>query len=501
MARLRVQITADAGGWHFRWHCDGSSVGDPGDLPNHVANHLGDVGTAIAEAFEHRGSDGFGPSPSMARAALDQTGLKLRDLCCRPIAEQLDSAGTHRLTVVSDEPRALNLPWELLPVGDESMGCTTRWGIFRTPDDVPPATLGRRGPPLRIVFLAAAPSDERALDYEKEEEAILRATVKLKGAQLFTAELDTFEELDDLLQRVRPHVVHLSGHGIVGSDGVGRCCFEDEAGRADLRDANHLARLFEKRHVPCVFLNEGERVPGTFDCCSTRVKGLLESLIAPRIAGHPIDNAGMVRVAGDRYLNYHYLVQACAQANVLPVTVLRDGRTLELELPVAPGRNAWVCPPLTGNAGEPPYFIYGALAFTEARREQLNEWFREWHVYLASRKSPLVVRYADRPAFDGERLVFVVDVFPHRLVQGYTGPVSKVVGTVNDTPVRNLRHMVELLRDAAGEFVEITFVGTAPDRVIFRRAEVLRDTEAILANHDIRQQASPELMRIWQTAR
>jgi CHAT domain-containing protein len=108
---------------------------------------------------------------------------------------------------------------------------------------------------LRIVFLAAAPQDQVALDYEKEEEAILRATVKLQGAQLFTAELGTFEELDDLLQRVKPHIVHLSGHGIVGNDGVGHFCFEDEAGMADLRDAQALARLFEKRHVPCVFLN------------------------------------------------------------------------------------------------------------------------------------------------------------------------------------------------------------------------------------------------------
>jgi S1-C subfamily serine protease len=83
----------------------------------------------------------------------------------------------------------------------------------------------------------------------------------------------------------------------------------------------------------------------------------------------------------------------------------------------------------------------------------------------------------------------------------FSRDVAKVNdGTVNDTPVRNLRHMVELLRDAAGEFVEITFVGTAPDRLVFRRAEVLRDTESILANHDIRQQASPELMRVWPAA-
>src|SRR5437870_2427379 len=102
MADLRVHITADAGGWHFQWHCDGGSIGDPVDLPNDVANQLGYVGMAIAQAFEHRGSDGFGRLPCLARAALEQTGLELRDLCCRPIAEQLDTVGTHRLTVVSD---------------------------------------------------------------------------------------------------------------------------------------------------------------------------------------------------------------------------------------------------------------------------------------------------------------------------------------------------------------------------------------------------------------
>ena len=130
MAHFRLHITADACGWRFQWHSNGGSVGDPVDLPHKVANPLGSVGLAIARAFEHRGSDGFARLPSMARAALEQTGRELRDLCCRPIAEQLDTAGTHRLTVVSDEARALNLPWELLPVAGEPMGCIDSVGHF-----------------------------------------------------------------------------------------------------------------------------------------------------------------------------------------------------------------------------------------------------------------------------------------------------------------------------------------------------------------------------------
>jgi hypothetical protein len=245
MADLRVCISADTSGWQFQWHQDGVLTGDPVPVSLHDANELGYLGSAITQAFDDRTSDGFARLPVLACAALDHTGIQLRDLCCGPIAEQLNAAGTHRLTVVSDEARALNLPWELLPVGGERLGSSMHWGVFRTPDKVPTTTLGRRGPPLRIVFLAAAPQDQVPLDYEKEEEAILRATVALKGAQLFTAELGTYDELDDLLQQVKPHVVHLSGHGIVGSDGIGRFCFEDDAGQADRRDADDLAQLFK----------------------------------------------------------------------------------------------------------------------------------------------------------------------------------------------------------------------------------------------------------------
>jgi hypothetical protein len=290
MADLRVCINADTSGWHFLWQQNGVAAGGPIVVPTHVTNQLGYVGSAIAQFFDLRASGGFAPPPYLARAALDHTGVQLRDLCCGPIADQLNASGTHRLTVVSDEARVLNLPWELIPVGGERLGCSTRWAVFRTPDNVPLPTLGQRGPPLRIVFLAAAPQGQVALDYEKEEEAILRATVKLKGTQLFTAELGTFEELDELLQRSKPHVAHLSGHGIVDSNGIGRFCFEDEAGNADPRDAKDLARLFEKRHVPFVFLNGCQTAQAA-------VAGLCQALTK---AGLPLALGWAASVADER---------------------------------------------------------------------------------------------------------------------------------------------------------------------------------------------------------
>src|SRR5437870_3509345 len=100
MADLRVDISAHAGGWRFQWHEDGTPTGSPLDVPGHAADQLGYLGSAIAGAFEHRSAGGFARLPFVLTAALDHTGVQLRDLCCGPITTRLaDEAGSYRLMV------------------------------------------------------------------------------------------------------------------------------------------------------------------------------------------------------------------------------------------------------------------------------------------------------------------------------------------------------------------------------------------------------------------
>ena len=132
-------------------------------------------------------------------------------------------------------------------------------------------------PPLRILFSASAPLDQPALDYEKEEEAILRIADRLGGkVHLDIAESGTFDELGELVSSLKPHVVHLSGHGVMW-DGVGHFAFEDERGREDSHDGREMAeRLFAGRGVRLVFVS---------GCQSARAgaAGLCQRLTA---AGH-----------------------------------------------------------------------------------------------------------------------------------------------------------------------------------------------------------------------
>jgi hypothetical protein len=85
-------------------------------------------------------------------------------------------------------------------------------------------------------------------------------------------------------------------------------------------------------------------------------------------------------------------------------------------------------------------------------------------------------------------LVFVAALLPHRIYKGYATSASKVVGEVNGVRVRSLKHLVEILRDATGEYTEFTFVANHPERIVFKREEALRATEEVLDNNGIRNQ-------------
>src|SRR4051794_38021142 len=114
MADLRVHISANPSGWQLQWHGGDTRVGEPVEIPAQLATQLGHFGSAIAQAFDRRGPGGFAPLPLVAVSALGHTGAELREVCCKPVDERLRAhGGTHRLTVVSDVPEALNLPWEL----------------------------------------------------------------------------------------------------------------------------------------------------------------------------------------------------------------------------------------------------------------------------------------------------------------------------------------------------------------------------------------------------
>jgi hypothetical protein len=222
--------------------------------------------------------------------------------------------------------------------------------------------------------------------------------------------------------------------------------------------------------------------------------------VITKIDGTSVDDQGDIRAGDDLRLHFTYLVQKRARDGTVPLTVMRAGKTLQIELPVSAVRPRLI-PFLVGKY--PDYFIFGPIVFSTVT-EDLAGMFTSGEkggaaaAGLSHMASPLMTRRSDKPSFDGEGLVIVPSPFlPHRLVKGYGAPAGRIVAAINGITVKSLRHLVEILRDSKDDFVEIEFAGHYTETLILPRAETINATEEILSDNGIRSQGSPDLLAIW----
>ncbi|MEN9637876.1 MAG: hypothetical protein RL077_6280 [Verrucomicrobiota bacterium] len=215
--------------------------------------------------------------------------------------------------------------------------------------------------------------------------------------------------------------------------------------------------------------------------------------ILTHIGDQPIDNEGMVKVGAIR-VRFQYLIQKIAKANRVPLTLVRAGQKINVELAVPP-RRPLVMPDLAGQY--PSYFVYGPLVFSHATQHFLSG-LSKAAGSLAAIGSPLSTRLADRPAFPDEELVVVSSpFFPHKLSKGYSQAQTRVVASVNGTKIKNLNHLVATLRDATDEFIVFDFAGKKFETPVFPRQEMIAATEEILNDNGVRAQGSPDTLAIW----
>jgi hypothetical protein len=145
----------------------------------------------------------------------------------------------------------------------------------------------------------------------------------------------------------------------------------------------------------------------------------------------------------------------------------------------------------------PRYFVCGPLVFSSASRQFFGMVGRGGN-QVAMATSPMVKRLFDAPAFPDEELVVICSPFlPHRIARGYSNPQGNVVVSVNGIAIRNLRHLVTVLRDAKDEFMVFHLASPEGEDLVFRRRELLDSTNDLLNENGIRSQGSPELMQLW----
>lgn len=217
--------------------------------------------------------------------------------------------------------------------------------------------------------------------------------------------------------------------------------------------------------------------------------------VITRIGDSPVDDQGMIQLRPNLRVQFRYQVQRVAKDGKVRLGVIRAGKAMELQVPVAYDRPVMV-PDLRG--AYPPYFVCGPLVFSVASRQFFGMVSRGGNP-MAMTSSPLIKRLFDGPDFPDEELVVIASPFlPHKLARGYSNPQGNVVASINGIAIRNLRHLVTVLRDAREPFIVIHCASPEGEDLVFPRQELMDSTNDLLNENGIRSQASPELLKLWE---
>jgi len=73
-----------------------------------------------------------------------------------------------------------------------------------------------------------------------------------------------------------------------------------------------------------------------------------------------------------------------------------------------------------------------------------------------------------------------------------------VLKAINGVPVRNLKHLVELIRDSRDRYLVFEWFDRDLESLVFKREELLKSTDEVLADNDIRNAMSDDLVATWQ---
>lgn len=200
------------------------------------------------------------------------------------------------------------------------------------------------------------------------------------------------------------------------------------------------------------------------------------------VDGYVVANNGNIRIEGNdrRSMSYPFYMRQIGES--VPVKVLRDGEELTLSIPIL--RRTRQCRNFMYDR-VPDYFVFGGYVFTTASYNFLDRLNGGFHDNVF-----------DDPTEPGQEAVVLTDVLADTVTDGCSWAKATKVRTVNGAPVKNLRHLVELLSSTTEEFVRLTLDdNTEYDVTLFLDVKQLREaTPRILERYRIPADRSSDLM-------
>jgi len=210
------------------------------------------------------------------------------------------------------------------------------------------------------------------------------------------------------------------------------------------------------------------------------------------ISGSPIGNDGTIafRDGGER-ISFRYAILSLFDGDQVPMQILRKSEIIDVDVKVMkPGMLAAI--PANQYDVIPSYFIFAGMVFQVLTQPFLSqEWGKEWQ-----QKAP--VRFVEKALYAAkekadQEVVVVSQILAADINVTYQQYVPNIVTHVNNAPIRNLRHLVELVEGNNAPFLRLDLES---ERVIVLDSKLaLTQNTEILESHNIPYVKSADLRK------
>lgn len=219
-------------------------------------------------------------------------------------------------------------------------------------------------------------------------------------------------------------------------------------------------------------------------------EGLLrEGDVLLSVDGHVIANDGTVEFRPRERTSVSYWVQQHQVGETANLEILRDGEPLPVQVRLASRMEQdWVIP-FEEYDILPSYYIYGGIVFSPLTVNLLQSWGGNWY-----EKAPrdLVARLGfNMVTPEQDEVVLALRVLAADVNEGYHNVSSWTVEKVNGEKIRNLKHLIELMENAADPFVVLE--NEWGQKLVLDREQAEQAGPQILGTYRIPQDRSPDL--------
>ena len=224
--------------------------------------------------------------------------------------------------------------------------------------------------------------------------------------------------------------------------------------------------------------------------------GVLETNdVITAVAGHDVANDGTVEFRADQRTAVSYFVQESQIGGSIEVTILREGKEMEVVLDLDRSLREDFLIQLEIYDTLPSYYILGGIVFCPLSKNYLREWGGNW--YNAAPKDFISILGSNHVTADLDEIVFVSKVLAADVNLGYHNFANWIVTHVNEQPIRNLRELISIIESDNGN-PYIALKSASGRMLVLNREKVAASHEEILELYRVQADRSPDLLEAEQ---